>query len=190
MPAPLKVTDVQRQKLAPPDPGPVEPVLAPEPWAPRRMYAPEPVKVMPSKQVWRVTEPELATLTPWLASRLMETWPRLSLEGLVAVMRDAIHRGDGLLIRTDRVCGLFHVRRTVLEPLFPTLEEQWVRSQSDAKEEASLLYRFAAAYAREIKAAEFVFNVDSDVPMSAVTPDLDRTQKFLKGEKVWRLSLK
>jgi hypothetical protein len=186
MPAPLKVSDVQRQKLAPPDPGPVEEVLVPPPYRPRPVEMAAPVK----ERVWRVTEPELAALTPWLASRLMETWPRLSLEGLVSVMRDAIHRGDGLLIRTDRVCGLFRAQRSVLEPLYPIVEEEWVRSKEDSKEEGSLLYRFAAAWAREIKASEFVFNVDSDVPMGAVTPDLDRTQKLLKGEKVWRLVVK
>jgi hypothetical protein len=186
MAATLKFSDSARQKLPPPDPGPIEPVLDPPPYQrPRVEMAPA-----PQERVWRVQEPELPTLMPWLASRLMETWPRLSVEGLVAVMRDAIHRGDGLLIRSDRVCGLFHVKRTVLEPLFPTVEEQWVRSNGDAKEEASLLYRFAAAYAREIKASELVFNVDSDVPMDAVLADLDRTKKLLGGAKVWRLALK
>jgi hypothetical protein len=101
-----------------------------------------------------------------------------------------MHHGRGLFITTGRVAGLFQVERSCLEPLYPIVREAWVRSKEDAKEEGSLLYRHAYAWARQIGAGEFVYNVDSDVPMGAVNPDLDKTGKLARGEKVWRLPVK
>ena len=197
MPAPLKVTDSGRQRLPPPEPGPTAEYFAPVDHVVPRMHTIQDPPPSAKERVWRVTEPELPVLCAWLFPRLRETWPRMADAGVVAELRAAM-RGNELLVQTGRVCGLFRAVRTTLEPLYPVVEEVWVRcidattkdEQQEVREEASLLYRHAARWAREIGASELVFNCDSDAPMSAVTPDLDRTGKLYDKTTTWRLALK
>lgn len=157
----------------------------PAPWrAPPRVFL-NATPAVPPPEVWPVREADFEEVLAWLVPRLRGEWPRLSVDGLVSELREAMRGRGALFLRTRHVVGYFRAARTILEPLVPLVEEVFVRSRETAHREGALLYLEARAWAMKLGAREFRFNVDSDVAMTnAVVPELTET-----GGKVFKTTV-
>ena len=163
-------------------PGPTSP-LPPEPVpfvVPRMIQQ----SAIQKPAVWRVTEPDLAELQGWLPQRLAKEHPNLSAGGLISWMRAAINDRMTLLIRTEKIVGLFNAEFGVLDPGQPTVRERWVRSLEKDNEQAIQFYRFARDWAASIGARELVYDLDSDCSMvQHVNPSLSDVKKNFTIQK-------
>lgn len=133
-------------------------------------------------KVWHVIEPDLAQLE-WLMPRLAEGHPGLNEPGIWSWLRAAITDRRSLLIRSEKIVGLFETERSPLSPDRPGVVERFVRSREPSNDEAALLYIFARDWAHTIGAAQFGLNRDSDCAMSHVYPALSDVKKDFTVKK-------
>jgi len=148
------------------------PTYKPGPTAPLPQEPPQYVVPRMSQQmapverpkVWRVQEPDLAELQ-WLPARLAKEHPNVDPNALFSWLRAAIIDRTNLLVRTERVVGLFAAEMSVLDPGHPTVREKFVRMSEKTNEESILLYVYARDWAASIGATEFVYDLDSDASM-------------------------
>lgn len=144
-------------------PGPTSPLPEePAPYVVPRMS--QQVTAVERPKVWRVQEPDLAELQ-WLPARLAKEHPAFDPGSLFAWMRSAITDRMSLLVRTEKIVGLFTVETSPLDPGRPSVRERFVRSMEKDNDQATLLYAFVRDWAAGIGARELAYDIDSDCSM-------------------------
>ena len=152
-----------------PLPGPRE-AAPPEPpvYQPPRMTAWVPQAV---PAVRRITEAGFDATAAWLVPRLIEDKSGADPDAVTAWLRQMMNDPAVFLMRTDDLVGLAEIRRTTLMPA-GIVSEVFVRSREPNGEQAVLMYRAMRDWAALIGAAEFRFNIDSEVGIMHVAAAL------------------
>ena len=118
--------------------------------------------------VRRVTEAEIPELAEWALPRFRGRHPRISLEGMMPLLKMALIDPDSYFVRTDNACGLYTVERAPWEPLPTVCDFFLVARHSQYVLEALRIIDSAIQWARGKGAIEFRFGTDTSANMQGL----------------------
>ena len=123
---------------------------------------------MSDNPVRRVTEEDIPQMAEWAIPRFRARHPRITLEGMMPLLKMSLDDPDSYFVRTDNACGLYAVERAPWEPLPTVCDVFLVARHSQYVLEALRIIDAAIEWAREKGAIEFRFGTDTDADLSSI----------------------